>query len=353
MWYDQFRDIAQFELLHIGSTQVTLGSVGAALTLMLMFMVAAWIIGTALKRLRQRTREGSGALYLTEKLLSYGLVIFGIAAGLGTLGLDLSSLAVFAGAIGIGLGLGLQGVVKEFVSGLVLISDRAVHIGDYVELPDGTRGLVQEIGPRATRIRNNDNVYLLVPNSMLIENTMINWTLRGDTRRIHVPFVVAFGADKEKVRDAVLAAAHEVPFTMPDTATRKTQVWMTGYGDSALNFELVVWPTLDAVKRPKAMNAAYTWAIDDALRKASIEIPYPQRELRVRSFFGAEGAEALDALDALDIDRRAQAPPPAPEHTTNDAAEDLMQPEPDPEPEQLEEREPTLAAAPLKDVKRG
>ena len=157
--------------------------------------------------------------------------------------------------------------------------------------------MVQEIGPRATRIRNNDNVYLLVPNSTLIENTMINWTLRGHTRRIHVAFQVAYGADKEKVRDAVIAAAHDVPFTLPDTPTQKTQVWMTGFGDSAMTFELVVWPTLEAVKRPKAMNAAYTWAIDDALRKACIEIPYPQREIRVRSFFGDEGQDALSALN--------------------------------------------------------
>jgi small-conductance mechanosensitive channel len=199
-----------------------------------------------------------------------------------------------------------------------------VHIGDYVELPDGTRGVVQEIGPRATRIRNNDNVYLLVPNSKLIENTMINWTLRGHTRRIHVPFQVAYGADKEKVRDAVLAAAHDVPFTLPDTPTQKTQVWMTGFAESSLSFELVVWPTLEAVKRPKAMNAAYTWAIDDALRKACIELPYPQRDIRIRSFFGHEGK---DALEALNLERAAEPTAPVALPTTNDAAEDLMQPE--------------------------
>lgn len=320
----QITQLPNFELLTIGDATVTLGGVAAGVAMTLAFMVAAWVTGSAIKRIRQRTREGSGALYLTEKLLSYSLVVIGIIVGLSTLGLDLTSLAVFAGALGIGLGLGLQGIVKEFVSGLVLISDRAVHIGDYVELPEGTRGVVQEIGPRSTRIRNNDNVYLLVPNSKLIENTMINWTLRGHTRRIHVPFRVAYGVDKEKVRDAVLAAAHEVPFTLPDTSTQKTQVWMTGFADSALEFELVVWPTLDAVKRPKAMNAAYTWAIDDALRKACIEVPYPQQEIRVRSFFGHEGQ---DALGALNLER---APEPAPQvalPTTNDAAEDLMQPE--------------------------
>lgn len=321
----QISHLPDFRLFTLGDTHVTLGGVGAAIVTTLAFMIAAWIVGSAIKRIRQRTREGSGALYLAEKLLSYGLVVIGVTVGLSTLGLDFTSLAVFAGAIGLGLGLGLQGIVKEFVSGLVLISDRAVHIGDYVELPEGTRGVVQEIGPRSTRIRNNDNVYLLVPNSKLIENTMINWTLRGDTRRIHVPFKVAYGADKEKVRDAVLAAAHEVPFTLTDTPTQKTQVWMTGYGDSGLEFELVVWPTLDAVKRPKAMNAAYTWAIDDALRNACIEVPYPQRELRVRSFFGHEGKDALRALNLQHAEEEAPAPVAA--TTTNDAAEDLMQPE--------------------------
>lgn len=330
MWTQQIPPLIDFRLLQIGAAHVTLGGVAAAALLTFAFMVGAWLVGAALKRIRQRTREGNAALYLAEKVLSYGLVLFGIVAGLSTLGLDLSSLAVFAGALGIGLGLGLQGIVKEFVSGLVLISDRALHVGDYIELPDGTRGVVQDIGPRSTRIRNNDNVYLLVPNSQLIENTMINWTLRGHTRRIHVPFQVAYGADKEKVRDAVLAAAHDVPFTLPDTPTQKTQVWMTGYGDSSLTFELVVWPTLEAVKRPKAMNAAYTWAIDDALRKACIEIPYPQRELRIRSFFGHEGQEALAAMK-LEPAEDHEAPVALP--TTNDAAEELMQPEEPPEPE--------------------
>jgi len=328
--FERFSDIAHVPLLTIGQSAVTVGGVGAAVLLTAAFMVGAWLVGGALKRLRLRTREGSGALYLFEKLITYGLVLFGFVAGLSTLGLDLSSIAVFAGAIGIGLGLGLQGIVKEFVSGLVLISDRAIHIGDYVEMPDGTRGVVQEIGPRATRVRNNDNVYLLVPNSLLIENTVINWTLRGETRRIHVPFQVAIGADKEKVRACVLEAAHDVPFTLPDTDQHRTQVWLVGYGDSALKFELIVWPTLEAVKRPKAMNAAYTWAIDDALRQAGVEIPYPQRDIRIRTFFGEEGDAALATLNMRSTPH---VTPSAPVTSVNDAADDLLRPEPPPEEE--------------------
>lgn len=329
------QDFTHITLVNIGGSAVTVGGVAAALLLTTAFMVGAGLIGGALKRVRLRSREGNAALYVSEKVLTYGLVVFGVIAGLSTLGINLSSLAVFAGGLGVGLGLGLQGVVKEFVSGLVLIFDRNVHIGDYVEMPDGTRGVIQEIGPRATRVRNNDNVYLLIPNSKLIENTMINWTLRGETRRIHVPFQVAIGTNKERVREAVIAAAHEVPFTLPDDDQRRTQVWLVGYGDSALNFELIVWPTLEAVKRPKAMNAAYTWAIDDALCKAGIEIPYPQRDIRLRAFFGEEGEDALDALNLKRTPHPVAVNEPS---TTNDAADDLLRPEPPPEPEEQEER---------------
>lgn len=335
--FDGFQDFAHIPLITIGGSVVTVGGLGAAVVLTTLFMVGAWLIGNALKRVRLRLREGTGALYLFEKLITYGLVLFGLFAGLSTLGINLSSLAVFAGALGIGLGLGLQGVVKEFVSGLVLIFDRAIHIGDYVEMQDGTRGVVQEIGPRATRIRNNDNVYLLVPNSQLIENTVINWTLKGETRRIHVPFQVAIGTDKEKVRASVLEAARDVPFTLPDTDQHRTQVWLVGYGDSCLKFELIVWPTLEAVKRPKAMNAAYTWAIDDALCKAGIEIPYPQRDIRLRAFFGEEGEDALQALNMERVQHAPVIPAPA---TVNDAADEVTRPEPElePEPDERESR---------------
>src|SRR5690606_6220569 len=221
--FDGLAEFSHITLFRLGASPVTVGGVGGAAFVVLAFIVASMLIGTALKRLRMRTEPGNAALYIAEKVLGYGLVLVGLIAGLSTLGLDLTSIAVFAGGLGIGIGLGLQGIIKEFVSGLTLVFDRAVQIGDYVEMHDGTRGVVQEIGPRATRVRNNDNVYLLIPNSKLIENTTINWTRRGETRRIHVPFQVAIGADKEKVRECVLAAARDVPFTLPDTEQHRTQ----------------------------------------------------------------------------------------------------------------------------------
>lgn len=322
---DRFAD---FRILSFGNISVSLGGVITGGIVFLIALFLAKLVSRTLRRVRERASyRTNGALYLLEKLASYGLVIVGAVAGLSAAGLNLSSLTIFAGAIGIGIGLGLQGVVKEFFSGLFLIFDRMVSVGDYIELDDGVRGAIVEIGPRASRIRTNDNVNIIVPNSRLIEDRVTNWTLNGDTRRIHIPFSVAYGADRAQVRDAVLAAARTSPFTLPETETRKSQVWLVGFGESGLDFELLVWPTKVAVKRPANMHAAYTWLIADALDEAGIEIPFPQTDLRVRSVFGREGDEALSAFGLnLPAGRPPTAPVarPATSPTTNDAADELL-----------------------------
>lgn len=326
-------------LFSFGGSTLTLGGLLTGAAIVAVSVVLSKIVGRGLRRLRENSSQKStAALYLLEKLTTYGLVIFGVISGLTTAGLNLSSLAVFAGAIGIGIGLGLQGVVKEFVSGLFLIFDRMVSVGDYVELQDGVRGAITEIGPRATRLRTNDNVNIIVPNSTFIQNQVTNWTLKGDTRRIHIPFKVAYGADRGRVRDAVLEAARASPFTLPETEARKSQVWLVGFGEFGLSFELVIWPTQSAVKRPAGMHAAYTWLIADALDAAGIEIPFPQTDIRLRSIFGQEGEAAIDALgwskpkarrDASRAAAAVTATSPA-QPAPNDAADEILSPQTDP-----------------------
>lgn len=330
------QDLSQLDdtaLVRIAGATVTLGGLVTAVVIMAVALTLQWLLTRALRRARARTVKSAQALYLLEKLAGYGIFIAGAMMALSAAGLNLSSLAVFAGAIGIGVGLGLQGVVKEFVSGVFLIFDRMVSVGDYVELEAGVRGAIMEIGPRATRIRTNDNINVLVPNSHLIEGPVTNWTLKGDTRRIHIPFSVAYGSNRAVVRDAVLEAARASPFTLPETDQRKSQVWLVGFGDSSLSFELLVWPTQEAVKRPAAMHAAYTWLIADALDACGIEVPFPQTDLRIRSLFGREGDEALEAFRPAPAGRKTAAPrhrarkpepEPPPPPTANDAAEDLM-----------------------------
>lgn len=330
----ELSELQSAAVLRLGGISLTLGGLLAGAVIIGLAGALSWAATRGIRRLRKRATRSTQALYLLEKMTGYGILIAGLFMALSAAGLNLSSLAVFAGAIGIGLGLGLQGVVKEFVSGLFLIFDRMVSVGDYVELADA-RGAIVEIGPRATRIRTNDNINIIVPNSSLIEGKVTNWTLKGDTRRIHVPFSVAYGASRAEVRDVVLKAARAIPFTLPETEDRKCQVWLVGFGESGLDFELLVWPTQDAVKRPAAMHAAYTWAIADALDEAGIEIPFPQTDLRIRSMFGHEGDEALEILGRAPKGRslKTASDAPAPRAATagsNDAVEDLLRPLPDP-----------------------
>jgi small-conductance mechanosensitive channel len=322
------RSLDSFELLKLGKASVTVGGLAAGLLIVVAALFAARLTSAGLRKLREKAAGDATSLYIVEKVATYGLVVIGTMAGLSTMGLDLTSLAVFAGALGVGVGLGLQGIIKDFASGISLVFERLVAVGDFVELPSAGRGVIHEIGPRATRIRTNDSTDIIVPNSVLVNDQVINWTLRNTNRRIRVPFVAAFGADKNKVREAVLKAAKAAPYTSPDDAVRRAQVWLVGYGDSSLKFELVVWPTVEAVRRPAAIFAAYTWLIDDALRGAGIEIPYPQRDVRLRGLFGEEGEDALTSLrlEPAGRTRKAKAVKPG---SSNDAAADLEREDPE------------------------
>ena len=311
------------QLVRIGDAGITVGTLIAAVTILVLAGTAAWVVRLLVRRAQVRLDEARiGAVYIGGQIARYVIVFAGIAAAISTLGVDLSTLSLFAGALGVGIGIGLQDLVKNFVSGLVLLFDRSIEVGDYVELEDGTAGLVSSIGPRATNLLTNDNVNVMVPNANLLNGALTNWTRDRATRRIHVPFSVAYGSDKEKVKAAALEAARSVPFTLPDEDGHRAQVWLTGFGESSLDFELVVWPSLAAVKRPGSMMAAYCWAIDDAMRKHCIEMPFPQRDVRLREFFGAEGEAAVHAFHGR-AKGEAQETAPAAPGGVNDAAQDI------------------------------
>lgn len=280
-------------LFEVGSTVVTPGGL---LRVALILAAAVWIskiVRLGLRRLAE-TREGvnRASIYAFGRILHYVILALGLVAGLSSLGVDFTNFALLAGALGVGIGFGLQGMVNNFVSGLIILFEKSLKKGDFVELESGVVGEVREINFRSTRITTNDNIDILVPNSEFVNGRVTNWTLDEAYRRIHVPFGVAYGSDKELVRKAVLEAADRVPFTLKDTAGRGPQVWFVGFGDSSLNFELVVWLVSEAVKRPGMVMAAYLWEIHTALGSAAIEVPFPQRDLHVRSLFGLQGDRA-------------------------------------------------------------
>ncbi len=209
------------EWLGSGALVAFSGRVLAAIAIVGATYLLVQVMQLGLERLRRRAKIGSPLIYIVEKVVGYALLVAGLIAGLATLGVDLNSFTVFAGAIGVGAGLGLQGVVKEFVSGLVLIFDPAIQVGDFIELESGLRGEVVEVGPRATRLRTNDDLNVVIPNSKFMQSQVINWTYNDQTGRIHVAFSVAEETDKALVRDVVMAAAHALPFTAPTGRTAR------------------------------------------------------------------------------------------------------------------------------------
>lgn len=237
---------------------------------------------TQLLRHRIATPGAYSAGYAIGRLARYIVWIIGSFIGLQLIGFDLSSLALIGGALGIGIGFGLQSVVANFVSGIILLLERSLKVGDFVDLASGVRGTVTEISVRFTRVTTNAELDVIVPNSELTNARVTNWTLDNRIRRLNVPFSVAYGSDKNLVREAALAAAEKVSHTVTDER-RKTSVWFTKFGDSALEFELAVWIGPGAVNRPGSTLSEYLWALDDTLRERSIEIPFPQRDLHVRS----------------------------------------------------------------------
>ncbi len=258
------------------------------LRIVLILFIAVWasrFLRRGLERFGgSQKRVSKTSLYMVQRIIHYVIIAMGILIGLTSIGLDLTKFALFASALGVGLGFGLQNLVSNFVAGLIILFERSLNVGDFVELESGLTGEVNEINMRSTLITTNDNIDILVPNSEFVSTRVTNWTLREAFRRIHVPFGVAYGTDKDLVKKAVLEAADRVPWGL-DHPRRKPVVWLVGFGDSSLDFELVVWLTPEAVKRPAAVQSDFLWEIETSLKKHGIEIPFPQRDLHLRSGF--------------------------------------------------------------------
>ncbi|MCR8922947.1 mechanosensitive ion channel [Dasania sp. GY-MA-18] len=276
-------NIWQTPVLHVGNYTLVTSQVLTFVVVLLVTYIIARIIRNIFYRLTHKDSSMTVAhLYIIGRFAQYSIYVVGFVLAISVLGIDMGKLALMASALGVGIGLGLQGIVNNFVSGLAILLERSLKVGDFIELDSGLTGEVIEIHMRATLIRTNDNVDILIPNAELTNGKVINWTLEESVRRFRIPLGVAYGSDKELVKKAVLEAANSVSYTIK-TPGREPIVWMSGFGDSSLNFVLGVWVTAEQVKRPTALTSDYLWAIDDHLRKYKIEIPFPQRDLHIRS----------------------------------------------------------------------
>lgn len=218
-----------------------------------------------------------GAQEAIAILIKYSLITVGVLVLLQLWGLNISSLTILASALGIGIGFGLQDIAKNFVSGLVLVFERPVQVGDFVEL-ETLKGTVERIGARSTEIKTLDQVSIIVPNSRFLQQEVINWSHRNPVSRLHLPVGVSYNTDPEVVRSALLEAAQQHNRVLQ---TPPPQVFFKGFGDSALNFELLIWIT--EPHQQFVISSDLYFHIFAALHRQQIEIPFPQQDLHLRS----------------------------------------------------------------------
>jgi uncharacterized protein len=268
----------------IGNFQVSPITVGTGLLwLALLLWLASWTARILEARILAHSRLTPSVQLLFARLMKVVLITAAVFIALGTMGIDLTAFAVFTGAVGVGIGFGLQAIFNNFVAGLILLSEKSLKVGDFVDLEGGLHGTVRQINIRNTTITTPLNIDVVVPNSEFVNGRVTNWTMLDPHARMRIAFGVAYGTDCEFLREVLFEAADKVEFTLKDDGDRKTQLWLVKFGENRIEFELVVWLTTEGIHRPMGAHAAYCWAIYATLRKHGIEVPLPQRDLHLKT----------------------------------------------------------------------
>jgi potassium-dependent mechanosensitive channel len=295
----------------VAGLQITVGRVFFAALLLYLALVASWLARTLVQsEVYQRWEMDRGVGDSISTLVHYTLIAIGVLLALGAIGVELQNFAIVAGALGVGIGFGLQNVVNNFVSGLILLFERPVRVGDTVVI-GGEWGTVTKIGLRSTIVLTFDQSELIVPNGDLVSEKVVNWTLSNPRARVILPVGVAYGSDIQQVLRLLREAAPVHPAVLDDPAP--TALFMR-FGDSSLDFELRVW--VRQIQARLEVQSMVLAEVDRRFREAGIEIPFPQRDLHLRSVepslvrtaLGGAGGDGRAAADAA-TERQGPAPP--------------------------------------------
>jgi len=277
-------------LFHLGHKPITtIFIIQVATFVVALSLVARFSMHLLERRILIHTPLAIAQQYALARVTSYLIFLLGGLIGLKSLGLDLSSLVVVGGALGLGIGLGLQTIVSNFVAGLILLVEQPVRIGDRIQVGE-LYGDVVAIKGRSTWIRTNDNVVIIVPNSEFIERRVTNWTANDRRVRLAVPVGVSYESDPEAIRGILLEAAGSHRDVLKEPCP---EVIFLAFGENTLNFELRIW-TEQHVRTPKNLISDLNFSIFAACSKAGVELSFPQRDLHIRSI-DPEAAAALAA----------------------------------------------------------
>lgn len=275
----RLEEILQYRLFVVGRQAITLNHLLlTVLVLLLTVLVSRWARRVCDRRIPAHFE--AGARYTITRLVQNSIWVIGILIAMKSLDINLTEIALVAGALGVGIGLGLQNMVENFVAGIAILFARPIKPKDRVTIQN-IEGDVVEINLRSTTILTNDNIAMIVPNSSFMNSPVINWS-HGDPRvRLHVEVGVAYGSDVAQVTNTLLGVARDCESVLKDPAPA---VWYTGFGESSLSFELLVWT--DDPHSHYIVQSQLRYAIDAAFRRDGIEMPFPQRDLHIRSKTG-------------------------------------------------------------------
>ena len=260
-------------LIMLSGTQITALTLLAALAIVIAARIIAALIGRSVERVLEVRGLDRGIRFAVGKITRYVIVLIGVFVALGTLGIDTSAVMAGGAVLLVGIGFGLQKLAENFISGLLLLIERPVRKGDFVEIA-GVLGTVDDIGLRATTVISRDGVTMIVPNANLITGTVLNMTVPTSSRRIWIKVGVAYGTDLDAVSRLLLELAAAEPLIARDP---KPEVRHQGFGDSAIELALVAW--INDAKDDLIASSNLRFAIDRSFRVANIVIPVPQREV--------------------------------------------------------------------------
>ncbi|MCE7053192.1 mechanosensitive ion channel [Algoriphagus sp. AGSA1] len=274
-------EILNYSLVSLGDSKLTIGLIFTLIiSFIVLFIITEWIRRLLVQKVLSRYQIESGTRASIGMIVKYVLILAGVFSILQTNGVDLSAFGILAGALGVGIGFGLQNITNNFISGLIILFEQPIKVGDRIEVGDVT-GDVIRISARSTTVVTNDNITIIVPNSQFIDSPVINWSHNDRNIRFNFPVGVSYKENPEKVKSILLEAAKENDGVLN---TPTPDVLFDSYGDNSINFILRVWSS-EYINRPKVLKSQLYYAIFRKFGEQGIEIPFPQRDLHLKSGF--------------------------------------------------------------------
>jgi small-conductance mechanosensitive channel len=276
---EKFNALLNFKLLMVGDTKLTVGLfIGLTVSIILLFIVSELARKFLANKILTRYKLEIGIRQSIATIFKYIVIIIGLVTILQNSNVDLSALGILAGAIGVGIGFGLQNITNNFISGLIILFERPIKVGDRIEV-DEVYGDVITISARSTTILTNDNISIIVPNSQFIDNAVINWSHNDSNIRFNIPVGVSYKEDPQKIKRILLEVVRKNEGVLKHP---EPDVLFDKYNDSSIDFNLRVWTT-QYTNRPNVLKSQLYYEIFRKFREEKVEIPFPQRDIHIRS----------------------------------------------------------------------